>query len=101
MLIYMILMVAVSVFLYKESIHLLKEEPYLLQDLAHDPLSRKIILVQMRRVLLAALFSGGLMLACFVVTKTTGVMPKPLAAISIAVYAIGLIAALLKLKDLS
>lgn len=100
MLIYVLLMVAIAVFLYKESIQLLKGESHLLKEFMQDPLSKKIILSQIRKVLLAAIFSAGLMMACFVVTKATGVMPKPLAAISIAVYGVGLILAMLKLKDL-
>ena len=54
----------------------------------------------MRKVLLSAIFSAGLMLACFVVTKATGVMPKPLAAISILCYTGGFIYAVIKAKNM-
>ena len=54
----------------------------------------------MRKILLSALLSAGLMLACFVVTKTTGVMPKPLAALSILCYTISFIHAMFKAKNM-
>lgn len=100
MLIYVIFMVAIAVFLYKESIKLLKGESNLLKEFCNDPVSAKTALSLMRRVLLSAVFSAGLMLACFVVTKTTGVMPKPLAALSILCYTFGFIHAMFKAKNM-
>ena len=86
MLIYVLFMAAIAIFLYKESIKLLKNESTLLKEFVNDPLAKKTALSLMRKVLLSALLSAGLMLACFVVTKATGVMPKPLAALSILCY---------------
>ena len=100
MLIYILFMAAIAIFLYKESIRLLKNESRLLKEFADDPIARKTALSLMRKVLLSALLSAGLMLACFVVTKLTGVMPKPLAAISILAYTIGFIFAMVKAKNM-
>ncbi|MBQ7758674.1 hypothetical protein [Anaerotignum sp.] len=100
MLIYVIFMVAIAVFLYKESIKLLKDESTLLKEFCTDPVAKKTALSLMRKVLLSAIFSAGLMLACFVVTKATGVMPKPLAAISILCYTGGFIYAVIKAKNM-
>ena len=100
MLIYVLFMAAIAYFLYKESIKLLKNESKLLAELADDPAAKKTALSLMRKVLLSALLSAGLMLACFVVTKFTGVMPKPLAAISILCYTIGFIFAMVKAKNM-
>lgn len=100
MLIYVVFMVAIAVFLYKESIKLLKGESELLKEFRNDPAAKKTALSLMRKVLLSAIFSAGLMLACFVVTKVTGVMPKPLAALSILCYTIGFIHAMFKAKNM-
>ncbi|MBQ2880531.1 MAG: hypothetical protein IJE27_07540 [Anaerotignum sp.] len=100
MLIYVLFMIAIAVFLYKESIKLLKNESTLLKEFADDPLAKKTALSLMRKVLLSAIFSAGLMLACFVVTKATGVMPKPLAAISILCYTIGFIHAMFQARKM-
>ena len=100
MLIYVLFMAAIAIFLYKESIRLLKNESRLLKEFADDPIARKTALSLMRKVLLSALLSAGLMLACFVVTKATGVMPKPLAAISILAYTIGFIYAMIQAKNM-
>ena len=100
MLIYVLFMAAIAYFLYKESIRLLKNESKLLKEFADDPVSKKTALSLMRKVLLSSLLSAGLMLACFVVTKATGVMPKPLAAISILSYTIGFIHAMCKARNM-
>ena len=100
MLIYVLFMAAIAWFLYKESIKLLKNESTLLKEFADDPIARKTALSLMRKVLLCALLSAGLMLACFVVTKTTGVMPRPLAALSILSYTIGFIHAMFQAKNM-
>ncbi len=100
MLIYVLFMAAIAYFLYKESIKLLKNESNLLKEFSNDPVAKKTALALMRKVLLSALLSAGLMLACFVVTKLTGVMPKPLAAISILCYTIGFIYAMCKAKNM-
>lgn len=100
MLIYVLFMAAIAVFLYKESIKLLKNESTLLQEFHDDPIARKTVLSLMRKVLLSAIFSAGLMLACFAVTKATGVMPKPLAALSILCYTFGFLHAMIKAKNM-
>ena len=100
MLIYVIFMVAIAVFLYKESIRLLKGESQLLKEFCNAPSAKKTVLSLMRKVLLSAIFSAGLMLACFFVTKATGVMPKPLAALSILCYTFGFIHAMVKAKNM-
>ena len=100
MLIYVLFMAAIAYFLYKESIKLLKNESTLLKEFCDDPIAKKTALSLMRKVLLSALLSAGLMLACFVVTKATGVMPKPLAAISILCYTIGFIVAMFKARNM-
>lgn len=100
MLIYVLFMAAIAIFLYKESIKLLKNESTLLKEFCDDPIARKTALGLMRKVLLSALLSAGLMLACFVVTKATGVMPKPLAAISILCYTFGFIFAMFKARNM-
>ena len=100
MLIYVLFMAAIAYFLYKESIKLLKNESTLLKEFCNDPIAKKTALSLMRKVLLSALLSAGLMLACFVVTKATGVMPKPLAAISILCYTIGFIVAMFKARNM-
>lgn len=100
MLIYVIFMLAIAWFLYKESIKLLKDESELLKEFTTDPAAKKTALSLMRKVLLSAVFSAGLMLACFVVTKATGVMPKPLAALSILCYTFGFIHAMFQAKNM-
>ena len=100
MLIYVLFMAAIACFLYKESIKLLKNESTLLKEFCNDPIAKKTALSLMRKVLLSALLSAGLMLACFVVTKATGVMPKPLAAISILCYTFGFIFAMFKARNM-
>lgn len=100
MLIYVLFMIAIAVFLYKESIKLLKNESTLLKEIADDPLAKKTALSLMRKVLLSSIFSAGLMLACFAVEKATGVMPKPLAALSILCYTIGFIYAMFQAKNI-
>ena len=101
MLIYVVFMMASAWFLYKESIKLLKGESTLLQEFNGDPAAKKTALSLMRKVLLSAIFSAGLMLACFVVEKATGVMPKPLAAISILCYTGTFIYAMFKAKNMA
>ena len=61
MLIYVIFMAAIAVFLYKESIKLLKDESTLLKEFCTDPVAKKTALSLMRKVLLSAIFSAGLM----------------------------------------
>lgn len=100
MLIYVVLMLAIAYFLYKESIKLLKDESNLLKEFVNEPAAKKTVLSLMRKILLSALFSGGLMLACFVVTKATGVMPKPLAALSILCYTGTFIYAMFQAKNM-
>ena len=100
MLIYVLFMVAIAYFLYKESIKLLKNESTLLKEFTDDAIAKKTALSLMRKVLLSALLSAGLMLACFAVTKFTGVMPKPLAALSILCYTIGFISAMFKARNM-
>ena len=100
MLIYVLFMAAIAYFLYKESIKLLKNESTLLKEFADDPAAKKTALSLMRKILLSSLLSAGLMLACFVVTKATSVMPKPLAALSILCYTIGFIHAMFKAKNM-
>lgn len=99
MLIYVVFMFAIAYFLYKESIKLLKDESKLLKEFADEPIAKKTTLSLMRKVLLSAIFSAGLMLACFVVTKATGVMPKPLAALSILCYTFSFIYAMFQAKN--
>ena len=101
MLIYVVFMMAIAWFLYKESIKLLKDESTLLQEFSGDPAAKKTALSLMRKVLLSAIFSAGLMLACFAVTKATGVMPRPLAAISILCYTGTFIYAMFKAKNMA
>ena len=67
MLIYVLFMLAIAVFLYKESIKLLKNESSLLKEFVDDPAAKRTALSLMRKILLSALLSAGLMLACFVV----------------------------------
>lgn len=100
MLIYVIFMIVIARFLYKESIKLLKDESTLLKEFCSDPVSKKTALSLLRKILLSTIFSAGLMLACFVVTKATGVMPKPLAVLSILCYTIGFISSMFKLKKI-
>ena len=100
MLIYVVFMLAIAYFLYKESIKLLKNESELLKEFAADPDAKKTALSLMRKDLLSAIFSAGLMLACFVVTKATGVMPKPLAALSILSNTVCFIHAMFKAKNM-
>ena len=100
MLIYVLFMAAIAYFLYKESIKLLKNDSTLLKEFADDPAAKKMALSLMRKVLLSAFLSAGLMLACFAVTKFTGVMPKPLAALSILCYTIGFISAMFKARKM-
>lgn len=100
MLIYVIFMIVIARFLYKESIKLLKDESTLLKEFCSDLVSKKTALSLLRKILLSTIFSAGLMLACFVVTKATGVMPKPLAVLSILCYTIGFISSMFKLKKI-
>ncbi|MBQ3568716.1 MAG: hypothetical protein IJA25_07275 [Anaerotignum sp.] len=100
MLIYVLFMAAIAYFLYKESIKLLKNESTLLKEFADDPAAKKTALSLMRKVLLSSLLSAGLMLACFAVKMATGVMPKPLAAISILCYTIGFIHAMFRARKM-
>ncbi len=100
MLIYILFMSALSAFLYRESKKLLAGESRLLKEFCKDPLSTKTALSTLRIVFLSSAASATIMLLCFLLTKISGTMPKPIAALSILCYTIGFIAAMLKLNKL-
>ncbi|MGN0136181.1 hypothetical protein [Anaerotignum sp.] len=99
MLIYMILMLGIAIFFYQESKKLLKGQSNLFQEFCTDPVSTKKALSLLRKVFLTSLVSAVLMFLCFLMTKATGSMPKPVAALSILCYGIGFIAAMFQLKN--
>ena len=100
MLIYIILMAAVTAFLYTESQKIPAGRSELLKDFCKDPVSTKTILSLMRKVCLASAVSAICMMLCYIDLKITGVLLKPVAALSILVYSAGMIWAMFKLKDL-
>lgn len=100
MLLYILFMLAIAFFFHKESKKLLQGSSHLLQEYCTDPASAKKALSLLRRVLLSSAASAALMTVCFVITKLTGAMPKPVAALSIFCYTAGFISAMLRLKNL-
>ncbi len=99
MLIYIILMLGIAIFFYKESKKLLEGRSNLLQEYCNDPASTKKALSLLRKIFLTSAASAVLMAVCFVMTKVTGTMPKPVAALSILCYAVGFIGAMFQLKN--
>lgn len=99
MLIYIGLMLGIAIFFYKESKKLLEGQSNLLKEFCKDPVSTKKALSLLRKVFLTSVVSTVLMAICFVITKATGTMPKPVAALSIICYGAGFIAAMFQLKN--
>ncbi len=99
MLIYIGLMLGIAIFFYKESKKLLEGQSNLLKEFCKDPVSTKKALSLLRKVFLTSVVSAVLMAVCFVITKATGTMPKPVAALSIICYGAGFIAAMFQLKN--
>ena len=99
MLIYIVLMLGIAIFFYKESKKLLKGQSNLLKEFCKDPVSTKKALSLLRKVFLTSAASAVLMTVCFLMTKVTGTMPKPVAALSILCYAAGFIGAMFQLKN--
>lgn len=99
MLIYIVLMLGIAIFFYQESKKLLEGRSNLLQEYCNDPASTKKALSLLRKIFLTSAASAGLMAVCFVMTKVTGTMPKPVAALSILCYAAGFIGAMFQLKN--
>lgn len=100
MLIYIILMSAIAIFLYRESNKLVAGTSVFLQEYCTDLMAAKTVLSLMRKVCLAAAASAMAMLFCFTVSTATGTLCKPLAALSILLYTIGFIGAMFKLKTM-
>ncbi len=100
MLVYIILMTAIAVFFYKESKKLVEGRSNLLKEFCKDPLSTKTVLSMLRIICLSASASAVIMLIPFLVSKFTGTMLSPVAALSILCYTIGFITAMLKLKHM-
>lgn len=100
MLIYILLMTAIALYLYRESKKLSQGRSSLLRDYCKDPAATKAILSLLRKVCLAAAASAAAMLLCLIVSQATGVLCKPLAALSILLYTLGFIGAMFKLKNL-
>ena len=100
MLIYIVFMAALAAFFYKESKKLLEGRSNLLKEFCKDPLSTKTALSMLRIICLSAAASAFLMLIAFIISKITGAMPTPVAALSILCYTIGFIIAMLKLKNM-
>lgn len=99
MLIYIVLMSAIAIFCHQESKKILAGQSTLLRELCKDPTTAKTALSTLRIICLTSAASALIMLFPFVLSKTTGSLPKPLAALSILCYTIGFIAAMLKLKN--
>lgn len=99
MLIYIILMLGIAMFFYKESKKLLEGQSNLLNEFCKDLVSTKKALSLLRKVFLTSAASAVLMAVCFMMTKVTGTMPKPVAALSILCYAAGFIGAMFQLKN--
>lgn len=98
MIFYVIVMLLVAAFFYRESNRLVAGKSQLLKEMCDDPLSAKKALGLLRRLFLVALVSAVLMAICLLLAKLTGKFYKPLAILSILCYAIGFIAAMLQLK---
>ena len=99
MLIYIILMLGIAMFFYKESKKLLEGQSNLLNEFCKDLVSTKKALSLLRKIFLTSAASAVLMAVCFMITKVTGTMPKPVAALSILCYAAGFIGAIFQLKN--
>lgn len=99
MLIYIILMLGIAMFFYKESKKLLEGQSNLLNEFCKDLVSTKKALSLLRKIFLTSAASAVLMVVCFMITKVTGTMPKPVAALSILCYAAGFIGAIFQLKN--
>lgn len=99
MLIYIILMLGIAMFFYKESKKLLEGQSNLLNEFCKDLVSTKKALSLLRKIFLTSAASAVLMAVCFMITKVTGTMPKPVAALSILCYAAGFIGAMFQLKN--
>lgn len=99
MLIYIILMLGIAIFFYKESKKLLDGQSNLLKEFCKDAVSTKKALSLLRKIFLTSAASAVLMAVCFIMTKMTGTMPKPVAALSILCYAAGFIGAMFQLKN--
>lgn len=99
MLIYILLMLGIAVFFYQESKKLLKGQSNLFKEFCNDPISTKKALSLLRKVFLTSVASAVFMAVCFLMTKITGTMPKPVAALSILCYGAGFIAAMFQLKN--
>ncbi|MGN1231255.1 MAG: hypothetical protein ACI4TP_05080 [Anaerotignum sp.] len=100
MLVYIILMVGIAVFFYKESKKLLVGQSNLLKEFCNDPVSQKIALSTLRILCLTSAASALLMLLAFLLSKLTGTLPTAIAALSILCYTGGFIFSMLKLKKL-
>lgn len=98
MLIYIVVMLALAAFLYRESEKIVSGESILLRELCQSPYAAKAALSAMRIVLLTACVSAFLMLVCFLLSKIFGFMPKPVAALSILCYSAGFICAMCRLR---
>ena len=99
MLIYIVLMLGIAMFFYKESKKLLEGQSNLLNEFCKDLVSTKKALSLLRKIFLTSAASAVLMAVCFMITKVTGTMPKPVAALSILCYAAGFIGAMFQLKN--
>ncbi len=99
MLIYIVLMLGIAMFFYKESKKLLEGQSNLLKEFCKDLVSTKKALSLLRKIFLTSAASAVLMAVCFMITKVTGTMPKPVAALSILCYAAGFIGAMFQLKN--
>ena len=99
MLIYIVLMLGIAMFFYKESKKLLEGQSNLLNEFCKDLVSTKKALSLLRKIFLTSAASAVLMVVCFMITKVTGTMPKPVAALSILCYAAGFIGAMFQLKN--
>lgn len=100
MLIYIVLMFGIAIFFYKESKKLLSGQSNLLKEFCSDPVSKKTALSILRILCLTSAASALLMLIAFVLSKLTGTLPTPIAALSILCYTGGFIFSMLKLKKL-
>lgn len=100
MLIYIILMVFITGFLYLESQKIPTGRSELLKEFCKDPLSTKAILSLIRKICIISALSAILMMICFINYKMTGELNRPMAAISILIYSVGVIWAMFKLKDM-
>ena len=100
MIFYMILMLVVAVFFFREGKKIKEQRSELLKEYCTEPALARDTAKLMVFLGGFSLLSGLLMLFCFVYGKMTGDLPRWMAAVSIFVYGAGFVTGMLKLNKI-